>query len=75
MPVWEYTSNVQRSDFALKLRAYRLRNKLDPSAAAERLGISEERLFALEMDKAMPTFLEKWLLNRLLAKQKTASPK
>lgn len=73
MPVWEYTSNVQRSEFALKLRTYRLRNRLDPSAFAEQLGISDDRLFALEVDNAKPTSIEKWRFKRLLAKQKTAS--
>ncbi len=75
MPVWEYTFNVQHSEFALKLREYRLRNKLDPCTFAAQLGIKEERLFALEVDNVKPTFLEKFRLNRLIAKQKTASPK
>ena len=75
MGVSTFTPNIQLSEFALKVREYRLRNRLDPSAAAERLGMSEERLFALEVDNAMPTFLERWRLSRLLAKQKTASMK
>ena len=75
MPVWEYTSNVQRSEFALTLRAYRLKNNLKPHELANLLGIGEERLFALEVDNAMPTFLEKFRFKRLLAKQKAASPK
>ena len=75
MPVWEYTSNVQRSEFALKLRVYRLKNKLTPSAFAEQLGICERRLFDLEVDNAKPTSIEKWRFKRLLAKQKTTSTK
>ena len=70
-----FTPNIQLSEFALSLRKYRQRNGLTPCEAATRLGISEERIFALEVDNAMPTFLEKWRLNRLIAKQKTASPK
>ena len=70
-----FTVNIQHSKFALMLREYRLRNGLDPSAAAERLGIKEERLFALEVGNSKPTALEKWRLSRLIAKQKTASPK
>lgn len=70
-----FTPNVQLSEFALKLRRYRLSNKLEPIEAAALLDISEERIFALEVDNAMPTFLERWRLNRLLTKQKTASPK
>lgn len=70
-----FTQNIQLSEFALKLREYRLKNKLTLSEAAARLNISDERIFSLEVDNAMPTFLERWRLNRLLAKQKTASPK
>ena len=75
MPVWEYTSNVQLSEFALKLREYRLKNKLNPSTASTQLGISDDRLFALEVDNTKPTSIEKWRFKRLLAKQKTASSK
>lgn len=70
-----FTPNVQLSEFALKLRRYRLENGFESHEAAARLGISKERIFALEVDNAIPTILEKWRLNRLLAKQKTASPK
>ncbi len=66
MPMWNFTSNVQHSEFALKLREYRLWNRLGPSAAAKKLGIKEERLFALETDNAKPTFFEKRRLKRLM---------
>ena len=75
MPPLEFTPNVQLSEFALKLRRYRHENRLRFDDAAAQLGVSTQRIFDLEMDYVKPTFFEKWRLNRLLAKQKTASPK
>ncbi len=70
-----FTPNVQLSEFALKLRRYRYQNGLRYGDVAPLFGVSEERIFSLEMDRARPTLREKLLLNRLLAKQKTASTK
>ena len=75
MPEWGIVPNVQLSEFALKLRRYRHENGFTPGEVCRQLGVGLERLGLLELDRAMPTFLEKWRLNRLLAKQKTASPK
>ena len=71
----EFMPNVQLSEFALKLRRYRHENGLTPGDIRKQLGVSLERLGLLELDRAKPTILEKWRLNRLIAKQKTASPK
>ena len=70
-----FTPNIQLSEFALKLRKYRLENRLRYDDVAPLFGVSEERLFSLETDKERPTLREKRLLSKLLAKQKTASPK
>lgn len=75
MGVSVFTPNIQLSEFALKIREYRLKNNLTTSRIAAQLGVSEDRIFALEVDNAMPTFLEKFRFNRLIAKQKTATPK
>ncbi len=75
MPVWEYTSNIQLSEFALKLRRYRQEKSLTPGEVCKQLGMSLERLGLLELDRAKPTALEKFRFKRLLAKQKTASMK
>lgn len=75
MAVKTFTPNIQLSEFALKLRQYRHENRLRFDDAAARLGVSAQRIFELEMDYAKPTILERWRLNRLLAKQKTASTK
>ncbi len=71
----EFIPNVQLSEFALKLRRYRRDNGLTPGEVCRQLGVSLERLGMLELDRAKPTALEKFRLNRLLAKQKTASTK
>lgn len=75
MGVSAFTPNIQLSEFALKLRRYRRENKLTPGQACRQLGVSIERLGLLELDRSTPTIIEKWRLNRLLAKQKTASAK
>lgn len=70
-----FNPNIQLSEFALKLRQYRHQNGLRFDDAAARLCVSTQRIFELEMDYAKPNFFEKRRLNRLLAKQKTASTK
>ena len=70
-----FTPNIQLSEFALKLRRYRRDNGFTPGEVRRQLGVSLERLGMLELDRAKPTSIEKWRLNRLIAKQKTASPK
>lgn len=70
-----FTPNVRLSEFALKLRRYRSDNGFTPCEVRKQLGVSLKRLGMLELDKAKPTFLEKWRLKRLIAKQKTASTK
>ena len=75
MPEWGIAPNIQLSEFALKLRQYRHQNRLSFDEIAARLWVSAQRIFELEMDYAKPNFFEKWRLNRLIAKQKTASTK
>ena len=75
MPVWEYTSNVQLSEFALKLRKYRIVNGLSLDGMSKEFGVGLVRMWELENDRAKPTFLEKRRIKRCLAKQKTASSK
>ena len=70
-----FTPNIQLSEFALKLRRYRQSCDMTTSEAAAQLGVSIGRYNQLELDKVKPTSIEKWRLNRLLAKQKTASTK
>ena len=70
-----FTPNIQLSEFALKLRRYRVENDLSSVQVCKQLGMSLERLGLLELDRSTPTIIEKWRLNRLIAKQKTASTK
>lgn len=72
METWGISTNIQHSAFALKLRRYRQMNGLTTDEAGKSLGISEERVALLELDRSTPTVFEKWRLNRLIAKQKTA---
>ena len=75
MGVSTFTPNIQLSEFALKLRRYRRDNGFTPGQVCCQLGMSIERLGLLELDRSTPTFLDKWRLNRLIDKQKTASTK
>ena len=75
MGVSTFTPNIQLSEFALKLRRYRVENDLSSVQVCKQLGMSLERLGLLELDRSTPTIIEKWRLNRLIAKQKTASTK
>ena len=59
MPVWEFTSNVQLSDFALDLRFKRRTRNLSYEMLGERVGINPARLMFFEMDKLIPTKKEK----------------
>ena len=61
-----FAPNILLSEFALKLRQYRIENHLELYEVAARLGIKEERIFALEIDNAKPTFLERWRLKKLM---------
>ena len=69
------TPNIQLSEFALKLRRYRHENDLSSVQVCKQLKVSIERLGLLELGRASPTILEIIRLNRLIAKQKTASTK
>ena len=61
-----FTPNIQLSEFALKLRAYRQKNGITSGEMCKQLGVSLERLGLLEIDRSTPTFLEKHRLKKLM---------
>lgn len=61
-----FTPNIQLSEFALRIREYRQKNRLRYDELASLSGVSEERLFALELDRVTPTLAERRRLNKIL---------
>lgn len=75
MDAGEISTNIEHSEFALKLRKYRKESGLSYDDIAAQFGISLERLALLELSRVTPTAREKRRLEKYLSKQKAASPK
>ncbi len=62
------TTNIQHSEFALKLRKYRIEHNLSYSDLGKKVKVSTLRIGLFELDKATPTWREMRRIKKLLAK-------